>query len=83
YIYRKLTKYGGANKMIEEIGKTAGEIWNFLNLQSKPVNLAKLKKNISASSNILIMALGWLAREDKLHIEISEDSYEYKISLKK
>lgn len=69
--------------MIEEIGKIAGEIWNFLNLQSKPVNLAKLKKNISVSSNILMMALGWLAREDKLHIEISEDSYEYKISLKK
>lgn len=68
--------------MIEEIGKTAGEIWTFLNSQPEAVNLAKLRKNISAPANILMMALGWLAREDKLCIEISEDSYEYKISLK-
>ncbi len=68
--------------MIEDIGKTAGEIWTFLNSQSEAVNLAKLKKNISAPTNILMMALGWLAREDKLRIEISEDSYEYKITLK-
>lgn len=68
--------------MIEDIGKTAGEIWTFLNSQSEAVNLAKLRKNISAPTNILMMALGWLAREDKLYIDISEDSYEYKISLK-
>ncbi len=68
--------------MIEDIGKTAGEIWTFLSSQSEAVNLAKLKKNVSAPSTILMMALGWLAREDKLSIEISDDSYEYKISLK-
>ncbi len=69
--------------MIEDIGKTAGEVWTFLNAQTEAVNLAKLKKNISASSNVLMMALGWLAREDKLIMEISDDSYEYKISLKR
>lgn len=69
--------------MIKEIGETAGLIWHFLDTQSEPVNLSTLKKNVNASSNLILMALGWLAREDKVTIELSEDTYSYRISLKR
>ncbi len=66
--------------MIEDIGNAAGEIWRFLEQQTEPVNLTNLKKNVPIPSSILMMGLGWLAREDKISIESSEASY--KISLK-
>jgi len=68
--------------MTEDIGKSAGIIWEFLSKQSKPVNLSAIKKEVDIPSTLLMMGLGWLAREDKLSIEIPEDSYSYKISLK-
>ncbi len=66
--------------MIEDIGNAAGEIWRFLEQQAEPVNLTTLKKNVPISSSLLMMGLGWLAREDKVKIESSEASY--KISIK-
>jgi hypothetical protein len=66
--------------MIEDIGNAAGEIWRFLEQQTEPVNLTTLKKNVPLSSSLLMMGLGWLAREDKVSIESSEASY--KISIK-
>ena len=71
------------NQMIETIGNAAGEIWRFLDKQTAPVTLSTLRKNLSLSSTLLMMGLGWLAREDKLNIEISNDSYSYRISLKR
>jgi hypothetical protein len=68
--------------MNEIIGHTAGAIWKFLCQQSKPVNLSTLKKNVDASSTLFMMGLGWLAREDKICIEVDDDLYSYKISLK-
>jgi hypothetical protein len=69
--------------MIETIGIAAGEIWKFLDKQEQPVTLSTLRKNLSLSSTLLIMGLGWLAREGKINIEIPEDSYSYRISLKR
>jgi hypothetical protein len=66
--------------MIEDIGNAAGEIWRFLDQQTEPVNLTTLKKNVPLSSSLLMMGLGWLAREGKVNIESSEASY--KIYLK-
>ena len=68
--------------MTEDIGKTAGLIWEFLGKQKTPITLTALKKEVSASSTILMMALGWLAREGKINIDISDESFSYKISLK-
>jgi hypothetical protein len=69
--------------MTEDIGKTAGIIWECLSRQKKPITLTTLKKEVSASSTILTMALGWLAREGKINIDISDESFSYKISIKK
>ena len=68
--------------MDKEIGNAAGVIWRFLDQQSEPVTLSTLKKNVTLSSTLLMMGLGWLMREGKLEIEVSDDSYSYKISLK-
>ncbi len=67
--------------MNEEIGNAAGLIWTFLAQQFQPVNLSTLKKNVNVSSTLLMMGLGWLARENKLKFEISDDDYSYKISV--
>jgi len=69
--------------MNEAIGNAAGIIWRFLDQASQPVTLSTLRKSLSLSSTLLMMGLGWLAREDKLNIETSDDSYSYRISLKR
>jgi hypothetical protein len=69
--------------MTDFIGNAAGMIWSYLEQQSKPVTLSILKKEIDVSSTVMMMALGWLAREGKLDIEISDESFSYKISLKR
>jgi len=69
--------------MTDFIGNTAGVIWSYLCQQTQPVTLSTIKKAIPESSTVLMMALGWLAREDKIDIEVSDESYSYKISLKK
>ena len=67
--------------MIKDIGKVAGLIWGFLDQQTEPVTLSALKKNIGCPDMLLMMGMGWLAREDKLNMEMSQASY--KISLKR
>ena len=69
--------------MNEDIGKAAGIIWTFLDEQTEPVTLSKIKNGVDLSATLMQMALGWLAREDKIIIEMPEDSFSYNISLKK
>lgn len=70
-------------QMNEAIGNAAGVIWEFLDQQSEPVTLSALRKSITLSSTLLMMGLGWLTREDKVNIEMPEDSYSYMISVKR
>ena len=65
------------------IGNAAGVIWRFLDQRPKPVNLSTLKSDLSVSSTLLMMGLGWLARENKLTIEKAGNSPPYRISLKR
>ena len=66
--------------MIYEIGKTAGDVWQVLHKEGE-VTLAKLKKSIPARDEVLLMALGWLAREDQL--AITSKGRSVRISLKR
>jgi hypothetical protein len=52
--------------MDPEIGQAAGEIWRRLAEQQKPITLTTLKRTTKLSDQLLLMGLGWLAREDKL-----------------
>lgn len=48
-----------------EIGDVAGIIWGFLD-QHGETSLSKLKQGTKLSDHILLMGLGWLAREEKV-----------------
>jgi len=54
--------------MIDSIGNTAGKVWNYLEEKGE-ANLSQLKKGVKADPNLILQAIGWLAREDKLLIE--------------
>lgn len=51
--------------MIESIGETAGEIWEYLNSNGDST-LPNLKRKLDLKPDQAIMAIGWLAREDKI-----------------
>jgi hypothetical protein len=53
---------------IDQIGETAGRVWQTLNT-SGPLSLAKLAKQIDAPRDVVMQAVGWLAREGKISIE--------------
>lgn len=65
--------------MITNIGIVAGEIWHYLdeNGQSKFSDMAA---KIEKPRDMLLMSLGWLAREGHVILEGEKD---YKISLRK
>lgn len=48
-----------------QIGLAAGQVWNFLN-QHGPSSLNRMVGSLGLSKDVLLQALGWLAREDKL-----------------
>ncbi|HUK53625.1 MAG TPA: winged helix-turn-helix domain-containing protein [Candidatus Binatia bacterium] len=53
---------------LEQVGDTAGLVWNTLSAKG-PLTLAALKKQIKAPADSVLMAIGWLAREDKLVLQ--------------
>ncbi len=56
----------------ESIGIAAGELW--ARLTEKPATVAELKKATSCSDELTLVAIGWLAREGKLHFETTSRS---------
>jgi hypothetical protein len=52
----------------QQIGETAGLVWRALD-DGGPMSLAKLVKSVGAPRDLVMQALGWLAREDKIAIE--------------
>lgn len=61
------------------IGTIAGQIWQYLGKHGT-VTAIKIKAALGISNSLLYLALGWLAREDK--IEIVEHEHTFKISLR-
>ena len=53
---------------LETAGETAGLVWNTLSAKG-PMTLAALKKHVKAPADSVLMAVGWLAREDKLAVQ--------------
>jgi Winged helix-turn-helix domain (DUF2582) len=60
--------------MQEEIGITAGVIWQALNTNGE-MSLAALKKEVNGKAPIIDWAIGWLAREDKIIVTREKRSY--------
>jgi len=62
-----------------KIGSNAGKIWNLLNEQGEH-SVKELKKKLKLTDREFFMAIGWLAREDKVYL--FEDGGEWLIGLK-
>ncbi|MGD9724075.1 MAG: winged helix-turn-helix domain-containing protein [Pirellulales bacterium] len=56
------------NGCLDQIGDTAGLVWHHLN-QHGPRTLSQLVKEVDAPRDVIMQAIGWLAREDKVSIE--------------
>ena len=54
--------------MIQSIGETAGKVWEFLNEKGES-NIIQLMRGVEADAGLILQAIGWLAREDKIRIE--------------
>ena len=65
--------------MITEIGIVAGDIWHYLD-QHKSASLSQLIKSIDKNRDVVMMSLGWLAREG--HVILEEQGSDYKITLR-
>ncbi len=53
---------------ITRVGETAGVVWRTLD-SAGPMSMAKLVKAAGEPRDVVMLALGWLAREDKIDIE--------------
>jgi hypothetical protein len=60
--------------MQEEIGITAGVIWQALSTNGE-LSLAKLNKEVKGDTHTFDWAIGWLAREDKVVITRKKRSF--------
>ena len=51
--------------MKDRIIETAGKVWRFLG-QNGQTNVTQLAKSLKEKEEVVLQALGWLAREDKI-----------------
>ncbi len=54
--------------MVNAIGEAAGKVWKFLD-QKGEASLNQIQKGTRGNPNLVLQAIGWLAREDKLEIK--------------
>ncbi|MCP4650735.1 MAG: hypothetical protein GY853_11745 [PVC group bacterium] len=64
--------------MIIGMGIVAGDIWHYLDGNGEST-LSELVKAVDESRDVVLMSLGWLAREGHVTLTREED---YKISLR-
>lgn len=60
--------------MIMEIGIVAGEIWHFLD-EKKTATADELTKGLKRPRELVMMSLGWLAREGHVTLGTPESGY--------
>jgi hypothetical protein len=65
--------------MEADIGNAAGQIWRLL-ADKGPMLLTQLKRETALTDQLLLMAIGWLAREQKL--EITKDRRSLRVGLR-
>jgi predicted HTH transcriptional regulator len=51
------------------IGEAAGKIWRYLD-ENGPASVSKVSSETGIGKNDIQRAIGWLAKEDKLSIEM-------------
>lgn len=63
----------------ESVGHTAGKIWSQLS-EGGPQTIAQLKKKLNGEGDLVNLAVGWLAREDK--VDIFHEKKNFRVKLK-
>ena len=53
--------------MLDEIGTVAGEIWHYLD-KNEEASIGKLTKVLKHTDRMILLGLGWLAREGQLNV---------------
>jgi hypothetical protein len=69
----------GEGTMQKQIGDAAGITWKYLD-QHTESTLSELKQATKLSEQLLLMGLGWLAREEK--VDVVQDKKGLKVSLR-
>ena len=62
-----------------QVGETAGHVWNLLS-RDGPQTLVQAKKKLNVRGELLNLAIGWLAREDK--VDIIQEKKSFRVKLK-
>ena len=62
-----------------EIGHVAGDVWGLL-IRDGGLTIPAIKKSVGAPADVVLAAIGWLAREGKL--EFSTQGRSVKVSLR-
>ena len=65
--------------MITRIGIVAGEIWHYLD-EHGPSTLSNMSAKIEETRDMILMSLGWLAREG--HVVVNDEK-DYLVTLRK
>lgn len=61
--------------MITEIGITAGDVWHYLDEHRKS-KLTDIARGIEKPKEVVLMSVGWLAREGHVIVEIEGNDYQ-------
>ena len=64
--------------VVHEIGEIAGQVWRELSANG-PQTLTTLQKRTGISAMTLHLALGWLAREDKIELAPAGKSFSVRL----
>jgi len=52
---------------VQDIGETAGKVWNLLQRNGK-ASLPTVERGVQSPKSVVHMAIGWLAREGKVEL---------------
>jgi hypothetical protein len=64
---------------VARIGEAAGRVWHYLD-EHGPMSVTGLAQELDEPRDLVMQAIGWLAREDK--VEITENGRTKTIALK-
>jgi hypothetical protein len=65
--------------MITQIGLVAGEIWEYLDNHGKEGRLESIINDLGRERTLVLMSIGWLAREG--HVVLEGDAPDYSVKL--
>ncbi len=51
---------------IQKIGECSGQVWGYLSTEG-PATITRLTKEVGEKKDLVLQAVGWLARENKLY----------------